>query len=87
MSIRVNTKKLTPWQNDLPDQIKVDMVNQVAEDFAAEVREELGELRCGKHPSKISTVTIIADRTNTMVIKKKFCCPDFEKKVSVKLLR
>lgn len=87
MSIRVHTKKLTAWHNDPVDQIKVDMVNAVVEDFATEVRNELGKLKCSRHPSKTTTVTIIADRTNTMVIRNKFCCPEFEKKVSVKLER
>jgi hypothetical protein len=87
MSIRVHTKKLAAWRSDLPDQIKVDMVNAVVEDFATEVRNELGKLKCPRHPSKVSTVTITADRVSTMVIKKKFCCPEFEKKVSLKLER
>lgn len=87
MSIRVKTKKLTAWQSDLPDQIKVAMVNEVVEDFAREARKELGDLTCLNHPSRISTVTIIADRISTMVIKKKFCCLQFERKISLKLER
>ena len=87
MAIQVITKKLTPWHNDLPDQIKVEMLNEVAEEFAREVKKELGKLKCENHPMEVSYITVVADRTHNMIIEKKFCCPEFEQKVSVKIER
>jgi hypothetical protein len=75
------------WRNDLADQIKVDMLNEVVEDYATEVAKELGNLTCQIHPEEISTITIVPDRTHTMVINSKFCCPDFEKIVTLKIER
>lgn len=87
MPITVHIKKLAAWQNDLPDQIKVEKLNEVAEDFAQEIKKELGSLQCQQHPEQVSHVTVIADRHNSMVIQKKCCCPEFEKKVSRKIER
>jgi len=87
MPIQVITKKLAPWHRDIADQIKVEMLNQVTEEFAQEVKNELGKLNCPNHPDKISYITIMADRNNTIIIKKKFCCPAFEEKISVKIRR
>jgi hypothetical protein len=87
MPIRVTTKKLKAWHNDLADEIKVDMLNEVVEEYATEAQKELGKLTCKEHPRKISQLTIIADRINTMVIEKKFCCAEFEDKVSLKIER
>ena len=87
MSIKVKTRKLIARHSDLPDQIRVDMLNQVMDDFAGEVLLALGNLKCKKHPDKVSHVTIFADREHTLVIKKKFCCREFEKLVSVKIER
>jgi hypothetical protein len=85
MPIQVRTKKLTPWKNDLADQIKVEMLNKVAGEFANEARSQLGKLKCERHPRTLSYITIAADRTNTMVIKRKFCCPEFKERISEKL--
>ena len=82
MPITVHIKKLAAWQNDLPDQIKVEKLNEVAEDFAQEIKKEIGSLQCQQHPEQVSHVTVIADRHNSMVIQKKCCCPEFEKKVN-----
>lgn len=87
MSIKVKVKKLTARTDDLPDQIKVEKLNEVAEDFAAEVARALGNLKCKKHPAQMSQITIIAERTHTMIIKKKCCCAEFEKLVSPKIDR
>lgn len=87
MPIRVTTKKLKTWHNDLADEIKVEMLNEVVEEFASEAQKELGKLKCKEHPRKISRLTIVADRNKTMIIKKKFCCAEFEEKVSVKIER
>jgi len=87
MSIKVHIRKLAAWHNDLADQIKVEKLNEVAEDFAQEIVNELGNLQCKEHPGKDSYVTIIADRTNQIIIEKKFCCQEFEKKVSLKIER
>jgi hypothetical protein len=87
MSIKVKTKTLVARHSDLPDQIRVDMLNQVVEDFAREVLLALGNLECKQHPHKISQLTIFADRAHTLLIKKKFCCPEFEKLVSLKIER
>jgi hypothetical protein len=87
MSIKVKTNTLVARNADLPDQIRVDMLNQVAEDFAAEVLLALGNLTCKQHPDKLSHVIIFADRKHTLLIKKQFCCPEFEELVSVKIER
>ena len=87
MSIKVRTKKLVARHLDLPDQIRVEMLNQVVEDYATEVLLALGNLTCSRHPDKVSRVTILADRAHTLIIKKKFCCLEFEKLVSVKMER
>lgn len=71
----------------MPDEIKVDKINEVAEDFAKEVLDNLGGLSCKAHPDKISYIIIRADRTHTLDIRKKFCCPEFEKLVSLKIER
>lgn len=85
MALQIKTKKLSPWKNDLADQIKVDMLNEVVAEFADEAKVQLGKLKCQKHPDKTSYITIAADRTNTMVIRRKFCCPEFKKKISIRL--
>ena len=85
MSIQIKTRKLLPRQRDLADQIKVDMLNEIAKDFAQEARSQLGDLKCEKHPAKVSYITIAADRTHTLIIRRKFCCPEFEKKISMRL--
>lgn len=87
MAIEVHVKKLSAWQKDLPDQIKVEKLNEVAEDFAEEIMKEIGTLQCKQHPEQVSHVTVIADRLTSMVIQKKCCCPEFEKKVSRKIER
>ena len=87
MPIKVNIKKLTAWSNDLADQIKVQKINEVAEDYAEEVRKALGTLKCPEHPRKISHITVVADRAHQITIEAKFCCPQFEKKVSLKIER
>ena len=87
MPIQVTTQKLTPWHNDAADAIKVAMLNEVAEEFAREVKRELSTIKCKSHPRRNSYISIIADRTQTMIIKTKFCCPEFEKQVSVKIQR
>ncbi|MGC1244328.1 MAG: hypothetical protein WA874_22245 [Chryseosolibacter sp.] len=87
MPIQVRRKKLNPWHNDLADEIKVDMLNQVVCDFTSEAKNELEKMECPKHPNTLSYVTIIPDRMNVMIIRKKFCCPEFEEKISVKLER
>ena len=85
MSIHIKTKKLSPRRTDLADQIKVDMLNEIMSDFAVEAKNQLGKLKCEKHPRKVSEITIAADRIHTMKIRRKFCCPEFEKKISAKL--
>lgn len=85
MSIKVKTKLLTAWHNDLPDQIKVEMVNEIAEDFATEIRNALGNLQCQAHPGKNSRITVVADRVNQVNLETRFCCAKFGKKVSVKI--
>lgn len=87
MSIKVNIRKLTAWHNDLADQIRVDKLNEIAEDYTQEILNELGNLQCKDHPGQDSCVTIVADRTNYIVIEKNFCCAEFEKKVSLKIER
>jgi len=87
MPIQIHTKKLRPWQNDLADEIKVGMLNEMVDDFAREVTKGLGALNCRRHPDVMSHVTIVADRTETMVILKEFCCHEFEALVSLKLAR
>lgn len=87
MSIQVNVRKLSAWRNDLPDQIRVEKLNEVAEDYAHEITQQLGNLKCRHHPDQTSYITIVPDRWQTMTIEKKFCCADFEKKVSVKIQR
>ena len=85
MPVSITTRKLTAWHNDLPDEIKVGMLNEVVEDYAAEAVTVLSHLTCPKHPQQTSHITIVADRNRSMVIEKKFCCPEFEHKVSLKL--
>jgi len=85
MPIQIKTKKLSPWNNDLADQIKVDMLNRVVDEFAKEAKVQLSKLTCDKHPDKISHITIAADRQNTMLIRRRFCCNRFSQKISVKL--
>lgn len=87
MSIKVNVRRLTAWHNDLPDQIRVEKLNEVAEDFANEIAHELGGLRCRHHPEDMSYITIIAHRNYSVVVQSKFCCAEFEKKVSLKIER
>ena len=87
MSIVVEIQKLTPRQHDLPDEIKVDMLNEMAEDFAEEVAKALGELKCDRHQDEVSHIIIIADRNHTMSIRKKCCCDDFEKLIDHRLAR
>jgi hypothetical protein len=87
MPIHVTIKKLTAWRNDAADDIKVDMLNEVAKEFAVEAKKELAKMKCPRHPTRVSQISIIADRTKSMIIKTKFCCPEFGEKVSVKLLR
>ncbi|MEX1240191.1 MAG: hypothetical protein WEB30_10750 [Cyclobacteriaceae bacterium] len=84
MPIQVRTKTLSPWNNDLADQIKVDILNDIVEEFMKEARVQLGNLKCKRHPEKISYITITADRTHTMVIRRKFCCTEFKERVSRK---
>lgn len=85
MSIKVNIRTLTPWRNDTADQIRVEKLNEVVSDYAQEIVNELGNVQCSKHPQQDSYITIIADRTNYIVIEKKFCCDEFEKKVGLKI--
>jgi len=85
MSLKVNVRKLTPWRNDVADQIRVEKLNEVAQDYAQEIVNELGHLQCGRHPEQPSYVTIIADRSHYIVIEKDFCCQEFEKKVGLKI--
>lgn len=85
MPIQVRTEKLSPWKNDLADQIKVDMLNEVVEGFAKEAHVQLAEMSCDYHPDKISYLTIAADRKTTMLIRRRFCCRKFSQKISVKL--
>lgn len=87
MPIKVTIRRLTPWRNDLSDQIRVEKLNEVAEDFATEISNELGNLQCKEHPDETSYVTIVPDRTGSLRVEKKFCCPGFEKKVSPKIER
>jgi hypothetical protein len=87
MPIQVKTQRLTPWHNDMADEIKVNMLNEVAEEFACEVREELSTLTCKCHPHKNSYITVIADRAQTTIVRTEFCCPDFGRQVSVKIER
>lgn len=87
MPIEVHVKKLSAWQKDLPDQIRVEKLNEVAEDFAEEITKEIGSLQCQQHPDHVSHVTVVPDRLASMVIQKKCCCPEFEKKVSRKIER
>jgi hypothetical protein len=87
MSIKVTIRRLTAWRNDLPDQIRAEKVNEVAEDYAAEIESELGHMQCKIHPAAISHITVVADRTGALRIEKKFCCIEFEKKVSPKIER
>lgn len=87
MAIRIEIKKLTPWQHDLTDEIKVEMLNTIVEEYASEAAKQLAKMKCPTHPKKISHITIIADRQHTMIFRKQFCCPEFEKKISMKLLR
>lgn len=87
MSIKVKVRRLAQWRNDLADQIKVEKLNEVAEDFAAEITSELGNLQCKKHPDETSHVTIVPDRTGSIKVEKKFCCAEFEKKVAPKIER
>lgn len=87
MAIKVNVRRLSAWHNDIPDQIRVDKLNEVAEDFANEIAHELGGLRCAQHPEDISYITVIAHRNYAMVVQTKFCCPEFENKVSLKIER
>lgn len=87
MPLSITTKKLAPWHHDLPDEIKVDMLNEIVEDYAAEVIKALGDLYCPAHPHVMSYITIVADRVQSIIIEKKFCCPEFEQKVSLKLKR
>lgn len=83
--IKVNIRKLTPWRNDITDQIRVEKVNEVAEDYAREIVNELGKLQCSDHPDDDSYVTIIADRTHHIIVEKEFCCEEFERKVGLKI--
>ena len=85
MPIRIITKKLSPFRNDLADQIKVEMLNEVVDEFSREARVQLGKLKCEHHPTKISTLTVAADRARTLVIRRKFCCPEFGDRISKKL--
>lgn len=85
MPIRIKIKKLKPWNNNLADQIKVDMLNIVVEDFAREAQRQLSEFFCEHHPEKVSYITIAADRKNTMLIKRRFCCRKFAQKITAKL--
>ena len=87
MPIKVTIRKLTQWRNDLPDQIRVEKLNEVAEDFAAEIRSELGNMQCKKHPDETSYITIVPYRTGSVSVEKKFCCAEFEKKVAPKIER
>jgi hypothetical protein len=87
MSIKVNTRKLNAWRNDLADQIRVEKLNEVAEDYAHEIAKELGALKCPSHPGEDSYITIIADRAHYIVTEAKFCCCEFEKKVGLKIER
>lgn len=86
MAIRIEIKKLTPWKHDIADEIRVEMLNTIVEDYASEAGRQLANLKCPTHPRKISHIIIVADRKHTMTFRKKFCCPEFEKKISVKLL-
>ena len=85
MPVSITTRKLNAWHNDLPDEIKVSVLNQVIDDYAAEAMRVLSDLHCPKHPQEMSYITIVADRARSMVIEKKFCCRDFEQRVSLKL--
>lgn len=87
MPVSITTRKLTAWHNDLPDEIKVDMLNEIVEDFAAEAVKALSSLSCPKHPEQMSYITIAADRSRSMIMEKRFCCTEFEQKVSLKLKR
>ncbi len=87
MSIAVNIRKLDAWQDDLADQIRVEKLNEVAEDYASEITHELGRLTCPAHPHQQSYITIVAHRTNFIVIEKQFCCTEFEKKINAKIGR
>ena len=55
--------------------------------FAEVITKEIGRLQCPQHPEQVSHVTVIADRLNSMVIQKKCCCTEFEKKISRKIER
>ena len=85
MSIKVNIRMLTPWRKDAADIIRVEKLNEVATDYAQELANELGPLKCSHHPEQDSYVTVIADRANYMIIEKQFCCIEFEKKVGLKI--
>lgn len=85
MSIKVNIRRITAWRNDIADQIRVEKLNEVTEDYAREILNELGHLTCDQHPDRDSYITIIADRTHYIVVEKKFCCEAFEKKVGFKI--
>lgn len=87
MPIKVHIKKLSAWRNDLPDQIKVEKLNEVAEDFAQEITKEIGSLQCPQHPEQVSHITVAADRITSVMIQKKCCCTEFEKKISRKIER
>lgn len=85
MPIIVNVRKLSAWHHDLPDQIRVEKLNEVADDFAYELEQELGGLRCNAHPVESSIITVSADRQRFITLQKRFCCSAFEKKVCMKI--
>ncbi|HET9487002.1 MAG TPA: hypothetical protein VFO54_06195 [Chryseosolibacter sp.] len=85
MPIQVRKKKLIPWHNDLADEIKVAMLNEVVDEFSRVARNELSKIKCDKHPGEVSYILITPDRVSTMIIKRKFCCPEFAQKITMKL--
>ena len=44
MPVSITTRKLNAWHNDLPDEIKVSVLNQVIDDYAAEAMRVLSDL-------------------------------------------
>lgn len=87
MPVRVEVRKLTPNRRDFADQVTAQAINAAVEGVAQQVRQQVSQISCDKHPSQVSYVTIVADRHRTMRIEKRFCCEDFSGRVDISVDR
>ncbi len=69
--------------SDMVNQLKKEVWNNAAKEFALSVQKEVRNAKCEDHPSSNPVVIIKAEVDGIQVIKRSFCCKKFEDQIQI----